>query len=249
MGTRFELVLQGADRVGLIAAGEAAIEAIQLTHGALTRFESSSLLAHLRRVAPRWVTLDEPTFAFFQTVDALVTASRGAFDPTKSGRWSAVSFDRAGRRVALSTPVDLDFGAIAKGYAIDLAVHVLRHAGVESAFVHGGTSSGYGLGNPSGWPAWGVRLGTDGPAIQLRNRGFGLSGTWQPASDGMRPHVVDPRSGASITAARRFAVVSPSACLADGWSTAGLVLRGRPAALPTDCRCWIAEPGMGWREQ
>ena len=44
--------------------------------------------------------------------------------------------------------VMLDLGAIGKGYALERAAEFLREAGVASAFLHGGTSTAYGLGHP-----------------------------------------------------------------------------------------------------
>ena len=43
---------------------------------------------------------------------------------------------------------DVGSRALGKGYAVDQAVESLRDAGVLSAFIHGGTSSSYGLGCP-----------------------------------------------------------------------------------------------------
>jgi thiamine biosynthesis lipoprotein len=61
-----------------------------------------------------------------------------------------IGFERPG--------VTLDLGALGKGYAIDRAVELLREAGVTSAFIHGGTSTVYGLGlTPNGTP-WQVAV-------------------------------------------------------------------------------------------
>ena len=45
----------------------------------------------------------------------------------------SVRFERPG--------VMLDLGAIGKGYAVEKAAELLREAGVESALLHGGTST------------------------------------------------------------------------------------------------------------
>ena len=50
MGTRFELLINGADEPAIRAAGEAALELIETAHRELTRFEPSSLVNHIRRV-------------------------------------------------------------------------------------------------------------------------------------------------------------------------------------------------------
>jgi thiamine biosynthesis lipoprotein len=40
--------------------------------------------------------------------------------------------------VQLERPVRLDFGGIAKGYAVDIAIETLRRSGIESALVNAG---------------------------------------------------------------------------------------------------------------
>lgn len=248
MATRFELVLQGADRVRLRAAGEAAIEVIEEAHRVLTRFESSSLLSHLRRVAPRLVTVDGDTLALFLDLDRLVADSEGSFDPTGGSGWIDVVIDQAGSRVGLATATTaLDLGAIAKGHAIDLAVASLRASGVVAAFVHGGTSSGYGLGRPIGGEPWTIRL-AGGPSIPLVDVAYSVSSSVQQR-DGLNiGHLIDPRSGSMLSCRRKVAIVAPSARLADGWTTAAVVLGRRPTGMPGGWRMWMADGADDWKE-
>ena len=55
--------------------------------------------------------------------------------------------------------VELDLGGIAKGYAVDRAVTVLKRRGVASALLSAGGSTIYALGAPPGKPAWKSRCG------------------------------------------------------------------------------------------
>src|SRR6266446_5955003 len=57
-------------------------------------------------------------------------------------RERTIQFDRPG--------VELDLGGIAKGYAVDRAVSVLRSRGIVAALVSAGGSTIYGLGAPPG---------------------------------------------------------------------------------------------------
>lgn len=232
MGTRFELLLHGDDLVGLRAAGEAAIERIEEAHRAFTRFESGSLLAHLRRVAPAAVSVDRDTIALFADALAVARQSGGAFDPTRSGRWTDLTIDPAQQRLSLaSSGIELDLGAIAKGHAIDLSVAVLREAGITSAFVHGGTSSGFALGRPPGGTAWRVAWRGGPEVFDLVDQAYSVSSTEQTGTGGLSPHVIDPRIGEWVVTPRWAAVVGPSARLADAWTTAALVLGHRPLEL------------------
>ena len=97
MGTRFELVLlEGRD--SLRAAGEAAIDEIEMWHGRLTRFAADSLVSHINREAARGpVRLDRDTFELLHDAVRVWRESEVAFDitiapaMTRSGMtlWSA----------------------------------------------------------------------------------------------------------------------------------------------------------------
>ncbi|NOT08254.1 MAG: FAD:protein FMN transferase [Gemmatimonadales bacterium] len=240
MGTRFELVLVGDDAERHRPAGEAALELILEAHRRFTRFEPSGIGAHLARRAGAPVAVDPDTFGLFADAGLVWRRSEGAFDLTGAARaMNTLHLDPAARTVTLTrADVELDFGAIAKGHALDLAAALLRNAGVESAFLHGGTSSAIGIGTPPGEPGWRVALGSESGASTtlLRDQALSVSATWAG-----NPHpTVDPRTGESLKGPRRVAVVGPSARLADAWSTAILVSGQRPTLGP-DWSIWIAE--------
>lgn len=151
--------------------------------------------------------------------------------------------------------IEIDLGAIAKGWAIDRAAEVLREAGVAAALLHGGTSSVVAIGSPPHSPrGWPVRLGPfDGsPVVHLRDSALGISaphGRTANIAGSSVGHVIDPRTGAPTGWAGGSTLPSParedsrdstfaacvhtSAAIADAWSTA-LLVRGsaRGAALP-----------------
>lgn len=230
MGTRFELVLAGRRPERHRAAGEAALEEIESCHRRFTRFEDGGLLAHLRRVGNA-VPLDRASYELFQDALTVWAASGGLFDLTLPvRRMTAIHLDPAHRTVRLADPtLPLDFGAIAKGHALDLAASVLRGAAVECAFLHGGTSSAVAIGTPPGTPGWRVAVSPHraAPVVTLRDTALSASAT---ATGNPHP-TLDPRSGAPVAASRRAVVIGPSARLADAWSTVALVLGRRPAAL------------------
>ena len=228
MGTRFELVLGGADPAALRPIAEAALEEIGACHERFNRFDDASLLSHIHRAAAaKPVPLDTDSFALFTDAVAVWRASGGAFDPTVPARsMEAVILDPARRTIGLMRPgVSLDLGAIAKGHALDLAARLLREHGVTSAFLHGGTSSALGIGSPPEG-IWRVAL-QDGQTADLTDAALSVSAVWVE-----NPHpTIDPRTGVALTGSRQVAVIGPSARLADAWSTAILVLGERPATL------------------
>lgn len=239
MGTRFELVLPGEEPELLRAAGESALDEIETCHRRLTRF-GGGLVEHLQR-GPTATPLDAATWALFEDAITVWRASSGAFDLTlPARRMDAIVLDPEFRIVRLGVlGLPLDFGAIAKGHALDLAAAALREAGVTSAFLHGGTSSGLGIGAPPGEAEWSVVLGPwpGAPTIGLHNTAYSVSAAWAG-----NPHpTVDPRTGTPIPISRRVAVRGPSARLADAWSTAMLVLGERPAAMAAGWTAWPPE--------
>src|SRR5688500_6363634 len=253
MGTRFEIVL-AAGAGDLMAASEAAIAEICDCHARLSRFASDSLVSHLARTAPATpVRLDGETFRLFADAVAVWRASDGAFDITvgplmaahgykpsavaamacvgtdtiqlHEDRWT-VSFRSGG--------VGLDFGAIAKGHALDLAGAVLREAGVTAALLHGGTSSVLAIGAPERADAWTVAIPVDRgrPIVRLRDSALAVSDPASQSGDGGAAHIMDPRTGLPVSRPRRVAVHGPSARLCDAWSTALAVLGEVPDTFP-----------------
>jgi thiamine biosynthesis lipoprotein len=91
--------------------------------------------AHLRPVrVHRW------TYQVLSCAKALSEASGGAFDVTL-GREGATHADIAllpGERVRLKRRAALDLGGIAKGFAVDRAVAVLRRCGARTGSVNAG---------------------------------------------------------------------------------------------------------------
>jgi thiamine biosynthesis lipoprotein len=257
MGTRFEIVL-AAGAGDLMAAGEAAIAEICDCHARLSRFASDSLVSHLARTAPATpVRLDGETFRLFADAIAVWRASGGAFDITVGPLMaahgytpSAVAGDagRGSETIVLdeerwtvsfrSGGIGLDFGAIAKGHALDLAGAVLREAGVTAALLHGGTSSVLAIGAPEEAEGWAVAVPFDQTRhiVTLRDSALAVSDPASQSGDGGAAHIMDPRSGRPVGHPLRVAVLGPSARLCDGWSTALAVLGTAPDGFPGDYR-------------
>lgn len=254
MGTRFELVLDAGPGADFVAAGEAALAEICACHERLSRFASDSLVSHIARTPTATpVRLDGDTYRLF--VDALDVwrASDGAFDVTVGPLMAAHGFApsavsvarRAGAEAIVlddehwtvafhRDSVGLDFGAIAKGHALDLAGAILRDAGVTSALLHGGTSSVLAIGAPEATDGWrvAVQFGTSRPAIALKDTALSVSNPSSQVERSRGHHILDPRSGAPVARRAPVAVTGPSARLCDAWSTALAVLGSAPPGFP-----------------
>lgn len=139
-----------------------------------------------------------------------------------------------GARVWSTNPaVQLDFGAYAKGVALDWALDRLQRAGVEGALLDlGGNLAAMGLCDGRPWSV-GVR-DPQGPgliaAVALRAReAVVTSGTYERHRNagGVRvSHIIDPRTGLSSMGTASVTVIHPSAARADAAATA-LSVAGR----------------------
>ena len=249
MGTRFELlVVEGHGN--LRDAGEAALSEIERWHALLNRFAADSLVSHINRRAARFpVRLDRETFDLFETALDVWRASRGAFDitvaplmvrngfrdssvPVRAARTasSAIELDPNAWTIRFKNPrLALDLGAIGKGHALDRAAAVLRECGIESALLHGGTSSVVAIGTPPGQPGWRVAIGPsrDASVAVLRDEALSVSNPAGQTSAAGVTHIVDPATGQGVQSEEPIGVIGPSCAVTDAWSTALVVLRDR----------------------
>jgi len=128
--------------------------------------------------------------------------------------------------------VEIDLGAIGKGYGIDRAVDILRSEGIARALVSFG-STAYAIGSPPGGEGW--KIGIQHPEdlngrlgiLTLVDRAVSTSGDYQQYHrlDGRRcSHVIDPRTGYPAPGILSATVVCRTAAASDALSTAAMVL-------------------------
>ena len=181
--------------------------------------------------------------AFDITVAPLMKAWRfigesGAYpDPATLDRarglvgFRGLELDPATRTVRFAQPgMLLDLGSAGKGYAVDVAISRLRENGVPCALLHGGTSSVHTIGSPAtgSWRiAWSSGEGS-GRTFELHDSALAVSAIHGKAfriGDRVFGHVMDPRSGTPVSAARSAVVTGPHSLECDALSTA-LLVRG-----------------------
>lgn len=258
MGTRFELALAGEDEVALRAAGEEALLEIEECEQRLSPFRRESMLSHVHRCAAEFpVRLDEDSYELFACSQEIWHESMGAFDPSVAPRdpdrsadatqhapvgFELVKLDAEARTVRFrQAGLRLDFGAIAKGQALDLAAASLRESGIQTALLHGGTSSSLAIGQPKGAKGFRIAL-PGGLAATIRDEALALSSTSSPRDALGEPHIIDPRSGRAPHERRHAVVVAPSAMIADAWATALVVRPELHDRLPHDVRFLLNQP-------
>ena len=126
----------------------------------------------------------------------------------------------------------LDPGGIAKGWAVQQAVLVLREHGITSALVNGGGDM-FMVGKPGKRDGWRIEVAPLRPGgkattvLSLVDQAVATSGdTWQYLeADGIRySHIVDPKTGMGVTTPSSVTVIADDGALADAWASAISVL-------------------------
>jgi thiamine biosynthesis lipoprotein len=259
MACRFEITLAAADAANVPAA-KAALDAVDLLEGQLSVFRPDSALCRINaHAATRAVDVDADVFGLLRRCRELHIETEGAFDITstplsrcwgflqRDGRLpSSAEIDSArGRvgfaRVALNASrqtvafetagVELNLGAIGKGYALDRVSDGLRQSGVRDALLSAGRSSLLAIGGrDGGWQVELVAPSKDGDRtlarLWLRDAALGTSGAGEQfiEVDGVRyGHVIDPRTGWPASGVISASVIAPDASDADALSTAFLI--------------------------
>ncbi|MSU35564.1 MAG: FAD:protein FMN transferase [Pedosphaera sp.] len=263
MGLPFRMVLYTTDGQAATNAAEAAWKRIAELNSILSDYLEQSELSRLSRTAGsgRAIPVGQDLWRVLVRSEKMSRASDGTFDVTvgplvqlwrrarrqralpepdritaarAAVNWRWIELESRARSVRLVTPgMRLDLGAIAKGYALDEALAVLRHRGVSRALVSGGGDMVVG-GPPPGELGWKVAvapldvLGAPPPrTVWLRWTALCTSGdVFQHVEiGGVRySHIVDPRTGVGLTDHSLVTVIARRAVTADALSTAVSVL-------------------------
>ena len=245
MGTRFEIIVAGEPGSHARASIEAALAEIEHCHKLWSPFSGDSMLARLHDPMREVVPIDGLTLELLSLCERLERETGGAFsatvgsvlasrDPRREchegagvpeGRSAYEIHDQPPCLRILHPDVRWDFGAIAKGFALDLAVEVLRESGVENAFLHGGSSSITVLGSAPGLTGWDVQL-PHGEVVSLQDgQSLGVS---SDAGSYEGDHLIDPFGGEWIESQSMGCwVLGKSGAEVDAWATALLVSRLR----------------------
>jgi thiamine biosynthesis lipoprotein len=258
MGTRVHAELwhdDAAEAARLLAAVMSEMRRIDDTY---SPYRENSALSKLNREAPRgWVDVSQEMFELLERSHRMSELTGGAFDVTYAsvGRYydyrqgkrpdqarirrtveaidyRHVELDSSRSRVRYQHPeVYVDLGGIAKGYAVDRCIGLLRQAGVTEASVSAGGDS-YILGDRRGQP-WtvGIRDPRDADAmtavLPLMDTAVSTSGDYERffEEDGVRyHHILDPATGRSARDAWSVTILGAEATFTDALSTSVFVL-------------------------
>ena len=145
-----------------------------------------------------------------------------------------IQIDSGAQTITFLHPnMQLDMGAIAKGYAADKVLALLQSHGITTALVDaGGDMVAFGM--PPQKKGWTIGINVPGQQEKLLERKLVLSNKAVATSgdafqfmlhEGKKyGHIIDPRTGYGVTFQRNVTVVAPTATTADWLATACSIL-------------------------
>ena len=250
MGTIFEVLIAGQEAGYAAQASQAAFREVDRLEALFSRFNATSEIGQINRLrADETLRISPDAFECLRIAARIQGETAGAFDinfrrarrSSERPEFELTAAD-SGFRVGLrqdflgrsAAGLDLDLGAIGKGYALDKAASVLADWSVERFLIHGGTSSALAEGDApglnhgeAGWPV-GVGGTWELPGIPkrllLRERALSGSGTEVKGR-----HIQDPRTGRPAEGHLAAWVSHPSAAVSDALSTAFMSMSSKEA--------------------
>jgi thiamine biosynthesis lipoprotein len=252
----------GPDAAALPRIVEEAFDEVDRIDRLMSHYKAESPLSRLNREAATHPVAVEPElFDFIAEAMRYNRESDGAFDITVGPLMKAWGFFRGegrmpsdeelaaarrhvgGAHVVLNpldrtiafdgAGVDLDLGGIAKGYAVDRVVRLLRARQIAAALVSSGGSTIYGLGAPPGRDGWDVIIQDPidsrktAMTVTLKDRAVSVAGSSEKSfeSGGVTySHIMDPRTGRPVQGVLSVAVLADTGTAGDALDDALFVM-------------------------
>jgi thiamine biosynthesis lipoprotein len=262
MACVYSIVVYGHDLMPLRQVVNAAFDEVDRIDRMMSHYKPASPLSRINREAHKApVKVDAELFDFIAECLRYSRESDGAFDITVGPLMKTWGFFRGeGRmpadaelnevrsrigyqRVVLAAKektiyfdqagVELDLGGIAKGYAVDRAVAVLKQQGIANALVSAGGSTIYALGSPPNSLGWEVKVQDPldhqqiAATVRLKDQSLSVSGSYEKFFElnGVRySHVMDPRTGRPVQGVLSVAVVTDTGTAGDALDNVFYVL-------------------------
>ena len=261
MGTRIYVEVWADEPESGNAAIEAVMDEMRRIDALMSHYKPDSELSQInQRAAEEPVQVDPELFDLIKLSTHFSEITAGAFDITYASvgylynyplhvhpteeqitaalpgvNWRHLEFDAAHHTIRFARPgMRIDLGGIAKGYAVDRGVAILKARGIAHAIVTAGGDSRL-LGDHRGRP-WLVSIAhpdePHNPAkvvtrLPLADCAVSTSGDYERYFDenGVRyHHIIDPRTGHSATRVRSATIIGPTATQTDGLSKTAFVL-------------------------
>ncbi len=254
MGAPFRIVLYANSRERAKNAAEAAFKRVQALNQIFSDYETDSELSELSRTAGsgKAVPVSDDLWRILIRAQQFARLSDGAFDVTvgpcislwrKARREKRLpdparlsetlrsvgyqNFELKNKTARLLVPdMKLDLGGIAKGYAVDEAMEVLKGHGIRRALVAAAGDIRVSK-SPPDKPGWQIEIGSPAKIVSTSQTAVSTSGDIFQFLEvnGVRySHIVDPRTGVGLTNQLLVTVIAEDSTTADALATAISVL-------------------------
>lgn len=258
MGTVFEIAAFGETSEQSSVAIDKAFQEIVRLDDLMSNYKSDSALSNLNRSAHFQTQRIPPDlYRVIEHALQLSKLSEGKFDITVAplvNLWkAALAGDSTPlfaqqqeaqtcvgyQKIELTPPdqiifhsscLQLDLGAVGKGYAVDCAAEILRSQRIQDAFINAGGSTILAMGSPPGQAGWLVHLRDPShkidPYVVLKNGSVSTSEQTSRSLLGRDSpgHIIDPLTGKPLESQFAVSVVTPTGTTSDGLSTTLLLV-------------------------
>jgi thiamine biosynthesis lipoprotein len=264
LGTLVEIAAAGPDSARLDEAIAAAFEEVECVHRKMSFHAADSDVSRLNRDA--WhesVEVDARTMevlslarevfersgGMFEIATAATLARLGALprenvSPRSHGTSADIEL-LEGRRVRYRRPLAIDLGGIAKGYAVDRAIDILRSLGARSGRVNAGGDLRI-FGQPQTVRVRHPRRpAASFPLLELADGAVATTAGY--FSPGARAWIIDPHTRALAHLRASVTVQAPRCALADALTKVVWLLGkgAAPVLAACDARAWVLQDEVG----
>ena len=253
LGTVVDIQVRDADEQAAEEAINSAFAEVKRIDNLFSTYSKESPVWKLNHSADSLIIADEEIYKLLVLCDSITKLSDGGFDVSLDNlimAWgfytnnprmpSALAVDSAlmnsgwekvsllgNNRIIRSHNAGLNFGAIAKGYAVDKAIDVLKNSGIKSALINAGgeikslgTNWAIGIQHPR-------KIKEIIKRINLNAISVATSGDYENyfEKDGVRyHHILDPKTGYPSKGLQSVTIIHEENAFADGIATAVFVM-------------------------
>ncbi len=253
LGTVVEIQIRETDQSKADSAISKAFKEIKRIDNLFSTFKEESPVWKINNSIDTIISIDTEIYNLLVLCDSVTKLSDGCFDVSLNNLWKVWGFDSQSFRLPDKREIDsvlvftgwenvkllsdnkiikrrnvgLNFGAIAKGYAVDKTIDVLKNSGIQSALVNAGGEVKV-IGN--NW-----KVGIQHPRntkelieiVNLSDNSIATSGDYEQyfEVDGKRfHHILNPKTGYPSTGIQSVSIINKSNAFADALATVVFVM-------------------------